>query len=133
MTYAESKKIGGFIMRLEINDIINNMIDELDRARELLLHNEDAENSMLLSDIELSLERASDLKDRIEFALIIATYAGMENAQVDFEYECDNAEWRSKYLKAASDIEFEYEDGVISSEWAYDTACCIAREMIKGE
>ena len=120
-------------MRLEINDIINNMIDELDRARELLLHNEDAENSMLLSDIELSLERATDLKDRIEFALIVATYAGMENAQVGFEHECDNAEWRSKYLKAASDIEFEYEDGVISSEWAYDTACQIARQMIKGE
>lgn len=118
-------------MRLSINDIIDNMVDELSRAREILLHNEEAENSMLLADIESSLERSSDLKDRIEFALIVAAYAGMENAQADFEHECENAEWRSKYLQAASDVELEYEDGVVSSEWAYDTACSIARQMVK--
>lgn len=119
-------------MRLMINDIIDNMLDELDRAREILLYSEEAKNSMLLSDIESSLERASELKDRIEFALIIATYVGGENAQINFEYECDNSEWRDKYLQAASNIEFEYDDGAISSEWAYDTAYDIARRMIKG-
>ena len=120
-------------MRLMIYDIINNMIDELDRAREILLYNEDAEKSMLLSDIEASIQRASDLKERIEFALIIATYVGMENAKIDFEYECDNAEWREKYLKAASEVELEYEDGAVSSEWAYDMASYMAREMITAE
>lgn len=120
-------------MRLMIHDIIDNMVDELERAREILQYNEDAENSMLLSDIELSLERASDLKERIEFALILAVYAGGENAQCDFEYECDNSEWRDKYLKAASQVELEYEYGVVSSEWAYNLASYLAREMIKNE
>lgn len=120
-------------MELMIHDIINNMIDELERAREILCDNEDAENSMLLSDIESSLERASDIKERIEFALIIATYVGMDNAKINFEYECDNAEWREKYLKAASEVELKYEDGVVSSEWAYNMASHMAREMIKTE
>lgn len=117
-------------MKLFINDIIDNMRDELDRTRELLLYNEDAEYSMLLSDIESSIERTEDLKERIEFALVLATYAGMENAKVDFEYECDSPEWRNKYLKAASEIDFEYEDGFISSEWMYNTASNIVKDMM---
>jgi hypothetical protein len=120
-------------MRLTIFDIIDNMRDELDRAREILLHNEDAENSMLLSDIESSIERASDLKERIEFALILAVYAGAEDAQTDFVYECDNSYWRDKYLSAASEVELEYEDGLVSSEWAYDTASDMVRSMIEEE
>lgn len=120
-------------MELMIHDIINNMIDELERAREILCDNEDAANSMLLSDIESSLERASDLKERIEFALIIAVYVGMENAKIDFKHNCDSAEWRDKYLKAASEVELEYEYGLISSEWAYDTASYLARQMITAE
>ena len=118
-------------MRLMITDIINNMIDELDRAREMLKGNEDAENSMLLSDIESSLERASDLKERIEFALILAVYAGAEDCKNGFVYECDNSEWREKYLKAASEVELEYEGGVVSSEWAYNMASYIVRKLIK--
>lgn len=118
-------------MELMIHDIISNMTDELGRAREILLHNECAENSMLLSDIESSLDRASTLKERIEFALIIAVYVGMENARNDFRFDCDNSEWRNMYLEEASKIELEYDNGEVSSEWAYDMASYIARKLIK--
>ena len=77
-----------------------------------------------------ALEEMPELKERIEFALIIATYVGMENARIGFEYDCDNAEWREKYLKAASEVELEYEDGMVSSEWAYDMASYIAKKLI---
>lgn len=118
-------------MELTIYEIIDNMRDELDRARELLLCDEFAEKSMLLSDIESSIERSSSLKERIEFALLLATYAGMEDAKADFEYECDSQEWRNKYLDAASQVELEYEDGLVSSEWAYNTASFLVKDMIK--
>ena len=116
--------------RLEIKDIINNAKDELERAYELLKYNEDAINSMLVSDIESSLERLEDINERIEFALILAVYAGSENAELDFEYDCDNSEWREEYLHKASQVELEYEDDCVSSEWAYNTASDIAKKLI---
>ena len=118
-------------MELTIYEIIDNMRDELDRARELLLYSEWAQGSMLLSDIESSIERSSNLKERIEFALLLATYAGMEDAKADFEYECDSQEWRKQYVDAASQVELEYEDGLVSSEWAYNTASYLVKDMIK--
>lgn len=118
-------------MKLHVYDIINNMVDELDRAKELLSDNEEARDSMLIADIESSLERVEELKERIDFALILAVYTGMENAKVDFEHECDNSEWRNKYLEIASQIELEYEGNFISSEWAYNEAFNIAKDMIE--
>lgn len=85
--------------KLNIKDVISNMLDELARAYELLVSNEEAEDSMLLSDIESSLDRASCIMERIEFALLVANYAGVENASRGFKYECDNAIWRDKILK----------------------------------
>jgi hypothetical protein len=118
---------------LTIYDIINNAKDELERAREIIIMNDDtkayAEDSMLLSDIESSLERMEELENRIEFALILAVYAGCKNAEIDFEYGCDNSEWREKYITAASQVELEYEDDCVSSEWAYNTASDIVDEM----
>ena len=120
-------------MELTIKELIDNMRDELYRARELLLDNECAQGSMLLSDIEMSIERTSSLNERIEFALLLATYAGMEDAKADFEYECDGQEWRDKYLSAASQVELEYEDGLVSSEWAYNTASYLVKDMIRNQ
>lgn len=118
---------------LLIKDIINNAKDELERAREILLSNDDAkemaERSMLLSDIDSSLERMEELEARIEFALVLAVYAGYENAEHNFEYDCDNAKWREKYLKIASEIELEYENGYVDSDWAYNTADDLVKEL----
>lgn len=119
---------------LTIYDIINNARDELERAREIIIMNDDtkayAEDDMLLSDIESSLERMEELENKIEFALMLAVYAGCENATIDFEYDCDNSEWRRKYIKAASEIELEYDGNYVNSEWAYNTASDIAKKLI---
>lgn len=116
-------------MNLKINEIINNAIDELERARELLSNNEIAEKSMLLSDIDSSLERMQNINERIEFALIISMYLGMINAQNDFIYDIDNSEWREKILYESIKIDLQYEDGYIDSEWAYEMADSIAKKL----
>lgn len=114
---------------LTITDIINNAKDELERSLELLKDNEDAQMSMLVSDIESSLERMEDINDKIEFALILANYAGSEET-LGTILECtDNAEWRKKYIEAASEIELEYVNGYVNSEWAYNTASDIVNKM----
>lgn len=113
-----------------IFDVINNARDELSRAYELLKHNEEAESSMLLQDIEYSLDRLSDIDKRIEFALILAVYTAYINAKNDYEHDCDNEDWRASYIKCASNVEFEYdEDGLVSSEWAYNKADEIAKAL----
>ena len=120
-------------MKLSILDIINNAKDELDRTREIILSNEEtkemAEMSMLISDIDSSLERLEEVKERIEFALILAVYAGNNNAELNFKHDCDNAEWREKYLQIASDIDLEYEGNYVNSEWAYNTASDLAKKL----
>lgn len=58
--------------KLTVMEIIDNMVDELERAKELLADNEEAKDSMLLSDIDLELERAEDLKERIPFAMLMS-------------------------------------------------------------
>ena len=119
--------------RLNIKDIINNARDELERARELLRDNEDAINSTLINDIDTSLVRLQDVNERIDFALIIAVYTGMINAQNRYESECDNSNWRAAYLEEASKVELEYFNGYVDSEWAYETADAIAKELYEGE
>lgn len=116
---------------LTITDIINNAKDELERSLELLKDNEDAQMSMLVSDIESSLERMSDINERIEFALILANYAGAKEVKDNSEECTDNAEWRKKYLDAASEIELEYISGCVNSEWAYNEASDIVNKMFK--
>lgn len=68
MTESEEKQME----KLTVMEIIDNMVDELERAKELLADNEEAKNSMLLSDIDLELERAEDLKERISFAMLMS-------------------------------------------------------------
>lgn len=55
----------------------------------------------------------------------------MENAKIGFEHDCDNSEWRNKYLEIASQIELEYEGNSISSEWAYNEVSNIAKDIIE--
>ena len=116
---------------LLITDIINNAKDELERSLELLKENEDAIDSMLVSDIEMSLERMADLNERIEFALILANYAGAYDALGKTVELTDSATWRKRYLHAASEIEFVYEEGYIDSDWAYTEAEDIVANMFE--
>ena len=116
---------------LKITDIINNAKDELERSLELLKENEYAQMSMLISDIESSLERMVDINERIEFALILSNYAGAAET-LGTTLECtDNEKWRHKFIEAASKIEFLHIDnGKISSEWAYNEASDIIDKML---
>lgn len=115
---------------LLIKDVINNAIDELSRSRDLLIENEDAYWSFLVSDIDSSLERMTDINERIEFALLIAYHMGIINAEYDFTaYDCGSKEMRDEYLQAASDAELKYRDGVLDYEWAYGAAGGIAQKL----
>ena len=115
---------------LSIKDIIGNAIDELSRSRDLLIHNGDAYESWLIDDIDSSLERMTDINERIEFALLIAYHMGIMNAEYDFTaYDCGSKEVRDEYLQAASDTELKYRDGVLDYEWAYGAADGIAQKL----
>lgn len=115
---------------LPIKDVINNAKDELSRSRDLLIHNGDAYESWLIDDIDSSLERMTDINERIEFALLIAYHMGIINAEYDFTaYDCGSKEVRDEYLQAASDTKLKYRDGVLDYEWAYGAAGGIAQNI----
>lgn len=131
--------------RLEIKDIINNAKDDLNRARDILYdviianpdkyNNSLTEEELLLDDMASSIERLDDLMDRIEFALILANYMGWKERDNEMEMalacvSTDDAGWREQYLHAASQIDFEYENGCVSSEWAYNEAADITNDFL---
>ena len=118
---------------LKLTEIIDNMIDELNRARSICglvvedfdnelekCSGEDGEANMLCSDIDAEWDRMHELKERIEFALILAVYAGYKNALTGFKYNCENAKWREKYINFASEVELGYDGN--DSERTYDIA-----------
>ena len=116
---------------LLIKDVINNAIDELSRSRDLLIDNEDAYWSFLVSDIDSSLERMTDINERIEFVLLIAYHMGCTNSEYDFtsEHDCCSRKMLERYLQAASGVEIKYYNGVVDLEWAYGTAGAIAEKL----
>lgn len=119
-------------MNLTIFELIDNMTDELSRSMDFLNSDNFMGADELYDDISADIDRVSDIKERIEFALKIAVYAGYINAKKDFEFDCDNSEWCDKYLEAASQIEFEYDDdGYIASDWAYDAADECAKSLFE--
>lgn len=85
---------------------------------------------MLLSDIESSLQRLEDVNNRIEFALILAVCTAYENVYYGYEECCENTEWREKYLEVASQVGCVMDNEYINSEWAYDQAVSIAKQLI---
>lgn len=121
-----------------LKDTINNVIDELNRAKERIAELGDVQSEqgvtdddMLIYDIENTLEELRSFNDRMEFALICAVYAGGINAETDYEEECDNNAWRKSYLDIASQIELEYEDGYVDSEWAYNVGYEEAKKLFE--
>lgn len=113
--------------RLTIFEILDNIKDVLSRAEDLLAESmviatDDIEQELLL-DVRANLDRMSDIKERIEFALILAVYAGEYNMMKDGDRNCDFSSWRESYLKSASDVEFVYnEDGKIASDEMFNMA-----------
>lgn len=95
---------------LTIIDIINNLIDELSRARELLINNQEAQESMLISDIDSELDRASDLCERIDFAMLMASEIG--DVAIPTIY---------KIYELESKTELPYENGFVDTETVYNT------------
>lgn len=127
-------------MNLNIKDIITNAMDGFDRALERLAElgefKKDAltDDEVLIEDMTNAELDLDELGWRIEFALILAVYAGYENAKRGYEFDCDNAEWRNKFIEIASQVDIYLDDDRIDSEWAYNTASEIVKNMFeKGE
>lgn len=112
---------------LTIEERINNVVDELERAIERLKEvGEFNENSItsdeeLVNDMEMSLERVKEINDIVGLALIIAPSVGHKiyatdlMDKSDFEIEPDSIAMRENYLKWATEIlptcqEYEWED-----------------------
>lgn len=96
---------------LKITEIINNAKDELERAREMLQEYcaEEAEYSMLLSDIDSSLERMEDIIERIDLAMLMAAQVGdVAIPTIEQIYEVE------------AGIELPYYKGYVDTEVVYD-------------
>ena len=98
------------MQKLTIKEIINNLIDELSRARELLADNQEAQESMLISDIDSELDRVSDLDERIDFAMLMSSEIG------DVSIPTIN-----KIYELESKTELPYENGMVDTETVYNT------------
>lgn len=113
---------------LTIKDIINNVIDELQRAKEsikdkcegnLLPH--DAE---LFDDVDKSIERLSSIENTVLVALVAAVYAGnleSDGKAFNGDFGADSLDHRREYLAMAEQYDLPYtKDGLISSEDVYN-------------
>lgn len=113
--------------RLNIQDIINNAVDEMNRAIDKLkecgtfLENTLTDDDILIDDMKNSIERLTEINDIIGLALIIAPSVGHQIYENDlmqksnFKVEPDSIEMRENYLKWAMDIlptcqEYKWED-----------------------
>ena len=104
------KKNGGKM--LDIEERINNVIDELNRAVERIKEiGEFYENTItsdeeLVSDMQLSIERMQEVYDIIGLALIMAGQCGVYSKKLysNSNIEHDSVFMRKEYLKWALDI-----------------------------
>lgn len=113
---------------LTIKDIINNTIDELQRAKEIIEDKADYGLSdcerELFDDIDKSIERLSSIENTIHFALCAAVYAGhIEATHKGFcSINCaDSIDNLNAYLEIAEQYDPIYtKDGRISIEDMYN-------------
>lgn len=124
---------------LSINDIINNAVDELYRAKERLEELGEFDNDgritpdqELISDIDASIERLQTIDKTIMVALLAAIYAGnIEERGNGFinDFGADSLAHREEYLKIAENYELPYnDDGLIATDVVYDDICEIMLE-----
>lgn len=123
-------------MKLTIKEIINNAIDEMQRAREAIgaLHeliNEPigdgtamTDDEILIDDMNKSIERLSTIEDTIFIALNAAVYAGnIEASGKGFvnDFGADSLSHRLEYLAFAEQYDLPYnDDGLIATDCVYD-------------
>lgn len=126
---------------LTIKDIINNTIDELQRAKESIKDKSDYELSQhdaeLFDDIDKSIERLSSIEDTVLVALVAAVYAGnIESDGKGFvdDFGADSLEHRREFLAMAEQYDLPYtEDGKISSEDVYNDISAMVQKKYRRE
>lgn len=123
-------------MKLTIKEIINNAIDELQRARESIgyLHECIGElisdgypmtdDEILINDMNKSIERLATIENTILVALNAAVYAGNIEASgkgfVD-DFGADSLSHRAEYLAFAEQYDLPYNDnGLIATDCVYN-------------
>lgn len=123
-------------MKLTIKDIINNAIDEMQRAKEtikdLQLECRDhlgvdgtlTDTEILIEDMNYSIERLATIEDTILVALNAAVYAGNIEASgkgfVD-DFGADSLSHRAEYLAFAEQYDLPYnDDGLIATDCVYN-------------
>lgn len=123
-------------MKLTIKEIINNAIDEMQRARETIQDlQEECQNHLgidgtltdteiLIDDMDSSIERLATIEDTILVALNLAVYAGnIEASGKGFinDFGADSLAHRSEYLAFAEQYDLPYQDdGLIATDCVYD-------------
>ena len=119
--------------KLNILEIIDNMIDELSRAREIIglvvedlndelkdFSGEDGDANMLCSDIDTELERVYDLKERIDFAMLMSACVG--DVAIPTVYDIYELEAKT---------ELPYNDaGLVDTEEVYNTIDDIVADLL---
>lgn len=123
-------------MNLTIKEIINNAIDELQRARESIgyLHecvgepisdrHPMTDDEILIDDMNKSIERLATIEDTILVALNAAVYAGnIESSGKGFidDFGADSLSHRAEYLAFAEQYNLPYQsDGLIATDCVYN-------------
>ena len=123
-------------MKLTVKDIINNAIDDIQRAKETIedlqsecrdhlgINGTLTDTEVLIEDMNNSIERLATIEDIILVALNAAVYAG--NIEADGkgfinDFGADSLSHREEYLAFAEQYELPYDDeGLIATDCVYD-------------
>lgn len=123
-------------MKLTIKEIIDNAIDEMQRAQETIKYlyeilgepicsNESiSDDEILIDDMNKSIERLATIENTILVALNAAVYAGnIETSEKGFinDFGADSLSHRAEYLAFAEQYDLPYgDDGLIATDCVYD-------------
>lgn len=122
--------------KLSIKEIIDNAIDEMQRAKETIkdlyeslgepINNGQpiTDDEMLIEDMNKSIERLSTIENTILVSLCAAVYAGnIESSGKGFidDFGADSLSHRAEYLAFAEQYDLPYnDDGLIATDCVYD-------------
>jgi hypothetical protein len=123
-------------MKLTIKEIINNAIDEMQRARESIGYLHEClgeligdgtpvtDDEILIDDMNKSIERLATIENTILVALNAAVYAGNIEASgkgfID-DFGADSLSHRAEYLAFAEQYDLPYQDdGLIATDCVYN-------------
>ena len=124
------------MMKLTMKEIINNAIDEMQRAKETIqdlqsecrdhlgINGTLTDTEVLIEDMNSSIERLATIEDIILVALNAAVYAG--NIEADGkgfinDFGADSLSHRFEYLAFAEQYDLPYDDdGLIATDCVYD-------------